>query len=147
MMILPEGITDIKMVTVHVPGGTLPNGTPNGLGGVTKYGPAWVLHGRLTSEPVALFESQADAVELYSLIEEGELWARKQKRLQAIAAVEAAEAEGLAISKANAKTVARANEGGDGLSRRLRSSGRPSASSGRGTSRREKLRRASETTS
>jgi len=142
--ILPGDVTDVIMVARHDHGEKLPNGDWSGLGGHTTFGPAWVLGGRLQSEPIALFDSQKDARELYQMLvgDEGELWQRKQRRLDAIAAAEALAAEATAIAKENAKTVARSNEDGPGSSRPSRSREKPTASSGKGMSRRERLRRA-----
>jgi hypothetical protein len=141
---LPGGVTDVCMTVVVERGGKLDNGDPDGKGGSTKFGPAWVLEGRRKSEPIALYESQKDALALHAALagEEGELWQRKQRRLAAIAAAEAAEAaaaqedaEIQRTARKHAKAVARRD--GAGSPRPSGSSERRTASSGRETRRRE----------
>jgi hypothetical protein len=89
----PSGTLDVAIVVEHTMGGLLPNGTPNGLGGSTRYGVGWFdsLH---VSAPVAMFDSMKDAMRLANMLagEEGELWSRKQARKAKIAEIEAAEA-------------------------------------------------------
>lgn len=142
--VLPEGVTDIRMTAVHTHGEKLPNGDWRGIGGRTQFGPVWVIGGRLDSPPIHLFDHMKDALELHRMLrgEEGELWQRKQRRLDAIAAAEAAEEAASAISRENAKTVARAERRGDGSHPPSSSSEKRTASSGRGMSRRDRLRKA-----
>lgn len=133
----PSGTLDCVAYVEHTPGGTLPNGTPNGLGGHTRFGAAW-FDGLKTSEPIALFDNQKDAYRLIGMItgEEGELWRRKQARLERIAQIEAAEKAAEAEVKETSKalrSLARkgvdiAEATGGGSSRRSRSSEKPSAS-------------------
>lgn len=133
----PSGTLDCVAYVEHTPGGTLPNGTPNGLGGHTRYGAAW-FDGLKTSAPIALFDDQKDAYRLINLItgEEGELWARKQARRERIAQIEAAEAAAAAEAKEQAKALGKlarkgvdiAEATGGGSRRPSRSSERPSGS-------------------
>jgi len=94
---LPPGAWDLCMVVVSEPG-ELIAGTDyySGVGGRTRYGPAWVIGGRAKSEPVALYDTRAEAKELYELLagQEGKLWAKKEARLRRIAELEAEEAGG-----------------------------------------------------
>ncbi len=154
-VVLPPGVTGLCMAVLHTTGGVLPNGTPNGLDGHTQYGPAWIIDWLNPTEPIALFDHQHDARELLMMLdgEEGELWQRKQRRLAAIAATEAAEASAEAEAKiaraSSQKTVRRAIKRGDGDGSKAPSVSKEklSVSIGREMSRRDRLRRASKTTS
>lgn len=138
-VVLPSGVTDVCMVVEHTPGTKIP-GTdyPSGLGGHTQYGPAFVVDGRITTAPVALFDTQVEARYAHAFLagEEGELWARKEARRARIAEIEAAEAAAAEEAKATAKEMKRlARKGvdlteatGGGSSRRSRSSEKRSAS-------------------
>lgn len=138
-VVLPSGVTDVCMVVEHTPGTKIP-GTdyPSGLGGHTQYGPAFVVDGRITTAPVALFDTQVEARYAHALLagEEGELWARKQARQARIAELEAAEAAAAEEARVTAKEMRRlAKKGvdlteatGGGSSRRSRSSEKPSDS-------------------
>lgn len=138
---LPLGVTDVCMAVEHTPGSKIA-GTDlwSGLGGHTRYGPAFVINGRETTAPVALFDTQLEARYAYALLagEEGELWARKEARRARIAEIEAAEAAAAEEAKATAKELKRlakkgvdlAEATGGGSSRRSRSSEKRSASSG-----------------
>jgi hypothetical protein len=132
-VVLPEGATDLCMVVAHEPGGKMPDGSPSGIGGSTRFGPAWVIDGRAKSEPIALLDKQADARALLRLIagEEGELWQRRVRRRERIAALDAAEAETERVEKENAKTIRRSNESGDGSSPPTRSSAKPTGTTGK----------------
>lgn len=133
----PSGTMDCVAYVEHTPGGTLPNGTPNGLGGHTRYGAAW-FDGLKTSEPFALFDNQKDAFRLINLVtgEEGELWRRKEVRRARIAELDAAEAAAAAEAKETERSLRKlakkgvdiAEATGGGSSRRSRSSEKPSAS-------------------
>lgn len=137
-VVLPTGTTDLYMHVDHTPGGKIP-GTdyPNGLGGVTRYGPAPIIDGRLHGAPFALGTMQ-EARYMYAALEgpEGELWQRREARRSRIAEIEAAEAAAETEARATAKEHRRlARKGvdvkeaiGGGSSRRERSSSRPSAS-------------------
>ena len=143
--VLPSGVTDVRLAAFHTVGERLPSGDFSGLGGKTLYGPVWMIDGGITiGEPIALYEHQRDASALYEALvgPEGELWQRKQRRLEAIAAAEAAEAAAAEIAKENAKTVRRS--GGDGSPPPRRSSETTSVKPH--VSRRERLRQASKTT-
>ena len=111
---VPSHVSDACMVVVVGRGGKLDNGDPDGKGVTTQYGVAWLTEGKHKSEPIALYESQADALALYKALvgEEGELWDRKRRRREANAAAEAAEAA----------AEAEAKESGGGSPRRRRSS-------------------------
>lgn len=138
----PSGTLDVVACVTHTPGGKIP-GTdyPNGLGGKTQYGAAW-FDGLKDTGPIGQwFDSQADAYELIRMLtgEEGELWQRKQARLERIAAIEAAEVEAEKAAREATKERARlvkkgvdlAEATGGGSSRRSRSSERPTGTTGR----------------
>lgn len=141
-VILPDGTTDLYMHVDHTPGGKIP-GTdyPNGLGGVTRYGPAPVLHGREMGAPFFL-GTMAEARYTFAQLagEEGELWQRRERRRLRILEIEAAETaaaeEAKLEAKAQAKTMRRAKKAGvdlseavgGGSSRRERSSAKRSGS-------------------
>lgn len=144
-VVVPPNATDVVMAVEHTPGGTLPNGTPNGLGGKTRYGPAFFIGGLRPGEPIALFSTQAEARELLALIAgpEGELWQRKEARRRRIAELEeierANEAEAAEAAKEKAKTERRlrragvdiAEATGGGSSRRSTSSSRRTGTTGK----------------
>lgn len=141
-VVLPDGITDLRMHVDHTPGGKIP-GTdyPNGLGGVTRYGPAPLIRGREFGEPFFL-GTMAEGRYAFDRLNgpEGELWHRREQRRRRIAEMEAAEAASEAAAKAEAKdqakTLRRARKAGvdiseatgGGSSRRERSSAKRSAS-------------------
>lgn len=136
-IVLPSGATDLYMHVDHTPGGTLPNGTPNGLGGSTRYGPAPIIGGREHGAPFFL-GTMAEARYAFTQLDgpEGELWQRREAKRNRIAEIEAAERAAEDEAKATAKEHKRlARKGvdvkeatGGGSSRRERSSARPSAS-------------------
>lgn len=140
-VVVPPGATDVVMVVDHTPGGMLPNGTPNGLGGQTRYGPAFFIDGRKADEPIALFDTQAEARQLLKLIAgpEGELWQRKEARRQRITELEEIERANQAAAREEARVVRRlsragidiAEATGGGSSRRSTSSARPTGTTGR----------------
>jgi len=140
-VVLPEECTDVVIVVDHEPGEKLPEGSWSGKGGRTRFGPAFVVRGRETQAPFALFESQRDAFELHALVagEEGELWQRKQRRRQRVIEMEAAERE--------AESEAKLARGG-GSPRPSRSSARPTGTTGKSSGGPSPTRsRPSETTS
>src|SRR5574337_962148 len=102
----PSGTLDCVACVEHAPGGTLPNGAPNGLGGHTRYGAAW-FDGLKTSEPFALFDDQKDAYRLIRVVtgEEGELWRRKEAQRARIAELDAAEAAAAAEAKETERSL------------------------------------------
>lgn len=108
---VPTNANDIRITIVSEPGGKLPNGTPNGLGGRTQYAPVWVLDGRTDSAPIAVLDSPHDARDLAKMIDgpEGELWQRRERRRAIIQAeaemAEAAEAAARLDAKAAAKVT------------------------------------------
>jgi hypothetical protein len=117
---LPDGVTDAIMICESTPGAKLPNGDPSGVGGTTKFGVAWVLRGRETSAPVALYDTHAEAACLYEAITgpEGELWQRKARRRALIQELEETEKSAAAEAKATLK----AQNDGAGSPRPKRSS-------------------------
>ncbi len=151
--ILPGMVTDLCIVVEATPGEKLPDGSWSGRGGHTQYGPAWITEGRHKGEPIALFDDIRDAFELFEMLvgEEGELWQRKQRRLDAIAIAAAEEAavekETVAVAKPKRMNIHRKKSGGVGSPQPLTFNAKRSASSGPGMSRRDKLRQASKTTS
>ncbi len=153
--ILPSMTTDLCIVVESTPGEKLPDGSWSGRGGHTQYGPAWITEGRIKSEPIALFDDMKDAFELFQMLvgEEGELWQRKQRRLDAIAMAAAAEAAAMSLTpesgepKPKRMNIHRKKSGGVGSPPPLTSSEKRSASPGREMSRRDRLRLASKTTS
>lgn len=106
----PANTVDVMAIIVSEPGGTLPNGTPNGLGGRTRYGAAW-FDGLKKGEPLGglLFDDPKEAYSFISALAgpEGELWQRRERRRAIIAAEEAAEEEALNEEKQALKEAAR----------------------------------------
>lgn len=64
----PVGATDVCLVVTGTPGERLTSGAPAGRGGTTRHGVAWVIDGRVKSEPIATFERTADAAALADLL-------------------------------------------------------------------------------
>jgi hypothetical protein len=64
----PIKATGLCLVVDHEPGGVLANGAPSGMGGRTRFGPAWIIDDRVKSRPIALFDRQADAHRLLSIL-------------------------------------------------------------------------------
>jgi hypothetical protein len=119
---LPDGVTDVILTCVDTQGEKLPTGDPAGKGGTAQFGPAWVIHGREQSAPIALYGSHEEAAYLYELLTgpEGELWQRKERRRTLIAEAEAREA----AEALEAKVALKAQNGGGGSPRPKRSSGK-----------------------
>ncbi len=144
-VVLPSGTTDLYMHVDHVPGGKVP-GTdyPGGLGGVTRYGPAPLVEGRIHGAPFALL-TKDEARYVFNALDgpEGELWQRREARRARIAEIEAAEQAAAEAAKAEAKeqakTLRRAKRAGvdlteatgGGSSRRSTSSATRTAMTGR----------------
>ena len=91
---MPDNVTDATMVVDHSPGSKIQGtGYPSGLGGVTKYGVAWIIRGREVSATIAMFDTALEARTLLRRLtnEEGALWELKTRRRARIEAIEAAE--------------------------------------------------------
>lgn len=63
----PAGATSVVALVEVTPGGRLANGSPSGIGSVTRFGAAY-FDGRRRSAPIALFDQQRDAFQLIDLL-------------------------------------------------------------------------------
>lgn len=66
----PTGHVTVVLVEAGTTGDRLPNGSFSGIGGTTRYGPAW-FDGLRKSAPIALFERQYEARVLADLLDHG----------------------------------------------------------------------------
>jgi hypothetical protein len=126
-VVIPDGATDLKVISVSEPGERLPDGSWAGRGGTTRFGPAWMINGGLeTSPPIETYESVRDAMALHALVAgpEGELWQRRERRRERLAQIIADEEAAAAEEKAAARAA------GGGSPRRSRSSATHTASNG-----------------
>lgn len=64
----PVKATGLCLVVDQEPCGVLVSGAPSGIGGRTRFGPAWIIDAHRKSAPIALFERQADAHRLLAML-------------------------------------------------------------------------------
>lgn len=120
--IWPSGSTDVVGVVDVKPGGRLPNGSPSGIGGETRYGAAF-FDGLRRSPAIAMFEKRTDADRLIRILKDGSTLRSGPRSVAAL--TEAGSAERGSVPSARSQRRSSARSRGRSLDGIQRSDGAP----------------------